>query len=329
MILLTGGVGFIASNVLATLNARGYDDVLLVDVLGDDGRYRNIAKHGFADVLHPDALESFLDKGRHSISAVIHLGAISSTLEQDADKIYTQNVRCSRLLWDWCTKHLVPFVYASSAATYGDGGLGFRDNLNYQENRQYRPLNPYGWSKHVFDQFCLKTYEASHPCPPQWFGLKFFNVYGPNEYHKTGQHSVVHNLFHQIRSGESARLFKSYRPDYDHGGQLRDFVWVQDCVDVILWLLDHPNLSGMLLNVGSGYARSFNDLARSVFAAMDEQARIEYIDMPVTLQGVYQYETCADLSTLRALGYTSPMTSLEQGVRMYVQDYMMQPDQYR
>ena len=191
MILLTGGVGFIGSNVLATLNARGRDDVLLVDVLGDDGRYRNIAKHGFADVLHPNALESFLDKGRHSISAVIHLGAISSTLEQDADKIYTQNVRCSRLLWDWCTKHLVPFVYASSAATYGDGGLGFRDNVNYQENRQYRPLNPYGWSKHVFDQFCLKTYEASHPCPPQWFGLKFFNVYGPNEYHKTGQHSGV------------------------------------------------------------------------------------------------------------------------------------------
>jgi ADP-L-glycero-D-manno-heptose 6-epimerase len=329
MILLTGGVGFIGSHVLATLNARGKDDVLIVDVLGDDGRYRNIAKHGFTDIIDPGNLEAFLDKGRQNIDAVIHLGAISSTLEQDADKIYTQNVRASRLLWHWCTKHLVPLIYASSAATYGDGHLGFHDNLGVQDNQRYRPLNPYGWSKHIFDQFCLKTLEASRPCPPQWFGLKFFNVYGPNEYHKTGQHSVAHNLFHQIHQGENARLFKSYRPDYEDGGQLRDFVWVQDCVDVMLWLLDHPELSGMLLNVGSGQARSFNDLARAVFSSMNESPRIDYIDMPPLLRGAYQYKTCADLSTLRSLGYTKPMTSLEDGIRTYIQEYLMKGDRYR
>ena len=328
MILLTGGVGFIGSNVLAELNKRGIYDTIIVDILANDGRYRNVAKHSFYDIIFPHNLSEFLNNGKNDIHAVIHLGAISSTLEQDADVIYEQNVLCSMMLWQWCSKWQIPLVYASSAATYGDGSLGFVDNLNWDRNKHYLPLNPYGWSKHFFDQFCLKNQEQGNIAPPQWNGLKFFNVYGPNEYHKIGQHSVAHNLYHQIKNDGVAKLFKSYRPDYSDGGQIRDFVFVSDCVDVILWLLDNPQISGKIINVGSGVGRTFNDLANAVFVAMNKKANIQYIDMPEILQKSYQYTTSADLSTLRQLGYQKEMVTLEDGVKQYIVDYLATEDPY-
>ncbi|WP_449220797.1 ADP-glyceromanno-heptose 6-epimerase [Tistrella mobilis] len=327
MIVVTGGAGFIGSNILAGLEARGHDDLVVVDTLGTDEKWRNIAKRALADVVRPERIFDFLNARAGEIEAVVHMGAISSTEERDADVIVANNIRLTLDLVDWCARHGVRLIYASSAATYGDGALGFDDDGEAGALAGLQPLNAYGWSKHMVDRRITALRARGADLPPQWAGLKFFNVYGPNEYHKGGQRSVAHQVFCRIRDGGHARLFRSHRPDYPHGGQLRDFVWVGDCVAVVEWLLETPHANG-LFNVGSGKARSFADLARAVYAAMNLTPQIEFVDMPEHLREKYQYFTEAKIDRLRAAGFTRPATELEDGIASYVRDYLLNADPY-
>ncbi|HMR32582.1 MAG TPA: ADP-glyceromanno-heptose 6-epimerase [Geminicoccaceae bacterium] len=327
MILVTGGAGFIGSCLLAALEQRGHA-LVVCDQLGRDDKWRNIARRGLADIVAPAGLPAWLGAAGRELEAVFHLGAISSTVETDADLIVESNFRLTMRLWDWCAGHGVPLIYASSAATYGDGSDGFQDGEDPVAMARLRPLNAYGWSKLVTDRRIAGLVASGAPRPPQWAGLRFFNVYGPNEYHKGGQRSLVPQIHAGILAGGEARLFRSYRPDYPDGGQLRDFVWVDDVVAVMLWLLDHPEVSG-IFNVGSGRARSFADLARAVFAAMGRPEHIRFVDMPEPLRARYQYYTQADLGRLRAAGCPLQPVPLEEGVRRYVQDHLDAADPYR
>ena len=256
------------------------------------------------------------------------MGAISSTTEPDVDLIMEVNFRLSKLLWCWCAVHGKRLIYASSAATYGAGEHGFDDDGSLEALAKFRPLNAYGWSKHLFDRWVARELAKGAASPPQWVGLKFFNVYGPNEYHKGGMQSVVAQKYPLALTGEPITLFRSYRPDVPDGGQKRDFVYVRDCVDVALWLLDHPGVNG-LFNLGTGQARSFDDLARAVFAALKRPADVRYIDMPEVIRPNYQYFTQASMERLRQAGYTRPFTSLAEGVGDYVGRYLSQADRYR
>jgi len=327
MLLVTGGAGFIGSNLVAALCERG-QDVIVCDRLGEGDKWRNLAHHEIEDVIPPEELPTFLRWAEGRLSAVFHLGAISATTESDGDALVANNFRLSKVFWDHCTAEQIPLVYASSAATYGDGAQGFDDDIDRGHLASLRPLNGYGWSKHLFDRWVARRLAEHLPAPPQWAGLKFFNVYGPNEYHKGGQASVAWHLFGQLSRGEPARLFQSHHPDYADGGQLRDFIWVGDCVDVMLWLLEHPKVSG-LFNVGTGKARSFADLARAVFAAMDKPENISYVPTPEAIRDKYQYFTEAKMARLRTAGYDKPFTDLEEGVARYVKDYLTQSDPYR
>lgn len=325
MILVTGGAGFIGSNIVAALCERG-QPIAVCDRLRSNDKWRNVAKADFSELVAPEALDQWL-VGRR-LDAVIHMGAISSTTERDADLIFEVNVRLSTRLWDWCATRGTPFVYASSAATYGAGEHGFDDDPGRDALAGLRPLNAYGWSKHYFDRRVFAAVEAGAGAPPQWVGLKFFNVYGPNEYHKGGMQSVVAQKYPLVAAGQPAPLFTSHNPAYPDGGQLRDFVYVEDCVDVILWLLDHPRVNG-LFNLGTGRARSFADLARAIAAAADVPARIEFVPMPEAIRPNYQYFTEARMGRLREAGYDRPFTSIEDGVRRYVAQYLAGPDRYR
>ena len=328
MIVITGGAGFIGSNLLAALDARSGADLVVCDRLGQEDKWRNIAKREIADLIPPQRLLDWLDGRRGQVEAIFHMGAISSTTERRADRIVRHNWRLSLDLWTWCCRQGARFIYASSAATYGDGGQGFDDAWTPDALARLRPLNPYGWSKLVFDRRVARLVARGDPVPKQWAGLRFFNVYGPNEYHKGGQRSVAVQVFEQAAAGQTARLFKSHHPDYPDGGQLRDFVWVEDAVDVMLWLLDNQSVNG-LFNVGAGKARSFADLARAVFTARGEEPRIEYVDMPEAIRDRYQYFTEAPLDRLQAAGYDRPPTGLEDGIRAYVTGYLATDDPYR
>jgi ADP-L-glycero-D-manno-heptose 6-epimerase len=324
MIVVTGGAGFIGSNLVAALTERGHE-VAICDMLGSGDKWRNIAKRPLVDIVTPEKLIEFLGRNPGHVSAVYHLGAISSTTESDVDLIVAQNFRFSVAVWEWCRTGNRRLIYASSAATYGDGSAGFDDDDTTDALARLRPLNPYGWSKHLFDR---KLAATDGWRTARCVGLKFFNVYGPNEYHKGAQRSVVHQLYPKARAGEPAVLFKSHNPAYPDGGQKRDFIWVGDCVDVMLWLLDHPDVYG-LYNVGTGKARSFGDLANAVFAACGRDARIDFVDTPKEIRDRYQYFTEAKMDRLRAAGYTAAFTPLEQGVRQYVEQFLAQPDPYR
>jgi ADP-L-glycero-D-manno-heptose 6-epimerase len=326
MILITGGAGFIGSNLAAALCARG-DEVVICDRLRSNGKWRNVAKHGFADLVVPETVLDWL-RSRSDVEAVVHLGAISSTTETDADLVFDVNVRYSSALWRACAERGVRFIYASSGATYGDGSNGFDDDSSAQALAKLRPLNAYGWSKHYFDRRVLAAVTAAEPRPPQWVGLKFFNVYGPNEYHKSSMQSVVAQKYPLVASGAPVTLFQSHHPDYDDGGQLRDFVHVDDCVRVMTWLLDRPDVSG-LYNLGSGQARSFRDLALAIGTAIGRPVDIEYVPTPESIRPNYQYFTQATMARLRNAGYTDPFISLEEGVHRYVQGYLAQSDRYR
>lgn len=336
MIVVTGGAGFIGSNLVAALEKRALADsenksgleCIISDWLGTDEKWRNIAKRDLYDFVYPEDLMDFLEENRKQITMIYHMGAISATTETDVDLIMRRNVKLSQQLWQWCVTEGVRFIYASSAATYGDGHHGFIDREDRGYLQQLQPLNAYGWSKALFDRQIARDMESGRPRPPQWVGLKFFNVYGPNEYHKGGQKSVVAHLVPQIQETGKAKLFKSHVDGYEDGGQLRDFVSVDDCVDIMLWLYDNPDVSG-LFNIGTGQARSFADLARAVFKAMDIPENIEYIDMPAQLRPNYQYFTQADMTNLRQAGYQAPMRSLEEGIANYVKAYLLQSDAYR
>ena len=328
MIIVTGGAGFIGSNIVAALEARGVRDIVVCDRLRQGDKWRNIAKRELADIVHPDDLFLFLDDHRDAVEAVVHMGAISSTTETDADLIVETNFRLTMALWNWCAENGTRLIYASSAATYGDGAQGFVDDASIPALAQLRPLNAYGWSKNAVDRRIARILEDGGPKPPQWAGLKFFNVYGPNEYHKGSMKSVIAHIFPDVAAGKTVRLFKSHHPDYADGGQMRDFVWVGDCVAVVTWLLNHAEVSG-LFNCGTGKARSFRDLASAVFTALGREPDIEYIPTPESIRAKYQYFTEADMGRLRALGYDRPATSLEDGVGEYVREYLNTADPYR
>ncbi|MGF1592453.1 MAG: ADP-glyceromanno-heptose 6-epimerase [Kiloniellaceae bacterium] len=327
MLLVTGGAGFIGSNLVAALAGRG-EEVVVCDRLGQGDKWRNLAHHEIEDVVPPEELPQFLRWAEGRLTAVFHLGAISATTETDGDALIANNFRLSKVFWDHCAREEIPLIYASSAATYGDGSAGFDDGSSAPHLARLRPLNGYGWSKHLFDRWVARRLAKNGAAPPQWAGLKFFNVYGPNEYHKGGQASVAWHLFEQIGRGEPATLFQSHHPDYADGGQLRDFIWIGDCVEVMLWLLDNSEVSG-LFNVGTGKARSFADLARAVFAAMQQPANIRYVPTPEAIRDKYQYFTEATTARLRAAGYDRSFTELEDGVARYVRDYLSRPDPYR
>jgi ADP-L-glycero-D-manno-heptose 6-epimerase len=323
MILITGGAGFIGSNLQAALVQRGYGTIV-VDTLGSEGKWRNLAKHPPARLVHPDMLDRYLDD-HPPIEMVFHLGAVSETTATDGDHTWETNVELSRRLWEWCTVRGVRMVYASSAATYGDGSQGFDDEFSLAALTQLRPLNLYGWTKHAFDMLVAKRLIPRREHPPQWVGLKFFNVYGPNEYHKGKMISVVKVKHDEVAAGGPARLFKSDRPGLADGAQARDFIWVGDVVEVLLWLLDTPSVSG-LFNLGTARARTYLDLAHAVCDAAGKPRNVEFIDMPAGLVGQYQSFTEAPMDRLRTAGYTGQFTPLEEGIRKYVQDYLAGPD---
>jgi ADP-L-glycero-D-manno-heptose 6-epimerase len=326
VIIVTGATGFIGSNIVADLNAAGRSDIILVDDLGTQAKWKNIAKRRFQDVVLPSELEALLARLPGG-DVVYHMGANSSTTAVDGDAILISNFRTSKILWEWCARTRTPLIYASSAATYGDGALGFKDDQALEVLDGLRPLNLYGWSKHAFDKWAVAQSEAKN-APPQWCGLKFFNVYGPNETHKGDMRSLVSKNTPAVAAGQTLKLFKSHRPDYRDGQQLRDFVYVKDCTRVMLWLASQPKISG-LFNLGTGQARSFVDLVNAIGAALSQPVNIEFVDMPESIRANYQYFTQADMGKLAAAGYTEPFYSLETGVADYVQQYLMQPDIYR
>lgn len=312
MIVVTGGAGFIGSNLHAALAHRGQETVI-VDRLRASGKWRNLATHPPARLIEPEALDDFL-ASCPPVEMVFHLGAISSTTASDGDLVWSVNVELPLRLWRWCAARGVRFVYASSAATYGDGGHGFDDGLDGLA--RLRPLNLYGWSKHAFDLAVARTVSIGAPRPPQWAGLKFFNVYGPNEAHKGPMVSVVKVKLDEVRGGQAPRLFRSDRAAVADGEQRRDFVWVGDAVDVMLWLLDHPAVNG-LYNLGTGTARSYLAVAEAACLASGVASSVEFIDMPAALHGHYQSFTEAPMGRLRAAGYVGQFTRLEDGVARY------------
>jgi ADP-L-glycero-D-manno-heptose 6-epimerase len=326
MLLVTGGAGFIGSNIVAALNDAGRADVVVCDVLGSDGKWRNLAKRQLADIVPPAELSDWL-KGRR-LDAVIHLGAISETTATDGDLVIESNFRLSMRLLDWCTASSTPFIYASSAATYGDGAQGFADDPSLAALKTLRPMNLYGWSKHLFDMAVAARIERGDKLPPQWAGLKFFNVFGPNEYHKGPMMSVLARRFDDIKSGRVVQLFKSHRDGIADGDQRRDFIYVDDVVRVVMWLLATPSVSG-LFNVGTGKARSFKDLMLSAYAALGTGANIQYIDMPEQIRGSYQYFTESEVDRLHGAGYNGGFTPLEDAVGLYVKGYLDRADRYR
>jgi ADP-L-glycero-D-manno-heptose 6-epimerase len=326
MLLVTGGAGFIGSNLVAALNGAGRSDVAVCDILGRDGKWRNLAKRQLADIVPPHELIDWL-KGRR-LDAVIHLGAISETTATDADLVIETNFRLSLRLLDWCTVNATPFIYASSASTYGDGTHGFRDDQSVEALKALRPMNLYGWSKHLFDMAVAGRVAHGERLPPQWAGLKFFNVFGPNEYHKGAMMSVLARRFDDIRSGRPVQLFKSHRDGIGDGDQRRDFVYVDDTVRVMMWLLATPSVSG-LFNVGTGKARSFRDLIHAAYSALGAKPNIEYVDMPEQIRGSYQYFTESEVDRLRGSGYNGGFTSLEDAVGAYVDGFLNQADRFR
>ena len=326
MLLVTGGAGFIGSNVVASLNEAGHTDIVVNDTLGKDGKWRNLQKRQLADLLPPSELRAWLS-GR-KLDAVIHLGAISETTARDGDAVVETNFRLSLALLDWCTQTSTPFIYASSAATYGDGAQGFSDDGRPEALKELRPLNLYGWSKHLFDLAVVARAAKREKLPPQWVGLKFFNVFGPNEYHKGEMMSLVAKRFDEAKGGKAVRLFKSHREGIADGDQRRDFIYVDDAVAVVRWLLQSPGVSG-IYNVGTGKARSFHDLMSAMFGALGRRPNIEYVAMPDTVRDSYQYFTEATVDRLRAAGYNAGFTPLEEAVKRYVRSYLDNADRFR
>lgn len=316
MIIVTGGAGFIGSATVKKLNDNGLEQILIVDNLGSSEKWKNLVGKRFDDYLHKNDFISKLDKPNSfsDTEAVIHFGACSDTTEQDADYLMRNNYQYSRRLAEWCFAKNIRFIYASSAATYGNGDFGFVDDDT--TSLKLKPLNRYGYSKHVFDLWLINNKLINRGA-----GLKFFNVYGPNEYHKGDMRSLINKAYFQIKETGKVRLFKSHKPEFGDGEQTRDFVYVKDCLDVIWWLLRNPKVNG-IFNLGSGKARSWNDLVKAIFGALELKPKIEYIDMPETIRDAYQYHTKASMDKLAATGCPLHFHSLEEGVSNYVKEYL-------
>lgn len=316
MIVITGAAGFIASVVAGTLNQNGLEDLVLVDDFNKTQKKENYSKKKYKFLIDRNNFIEWFENHHDKIDFVIHLGARTDTTEFDYNVFQKLNVDYTLAIWKICTEHQIPMIYASSAATYGMGELGYVDSHEIVNDLQ--PLNAYGRSKNEIDKWILQQTN----CPPFWAGLKFFNVYGPNEYHKGRMASVILHSFGQINNTGQVKLFRSHRPDYKDGQQLRDFVYVKDVANVILWLMQHKPESG-LYNVGTGKARSFFDLADNTFKALHLKTNIEFIDTPLDIRDKYQYFTEAKMDKLRQAGYDKPFTTLEDGVNDYVSNYLI------
>ena len=323
MIVITGGAGFIGSCFAAKLNDEGCEDLIIVDELGTTDKWKNLVRRRFADYLDKGAFLAMIEADRvpFRVDALVHMGACSSTTERDAGFLMENNFHYTCKLAEWAQENDVRFIYASSAATYGDGSQGFSDADAV--TRTLKPINMYGYSKQLFDLWFLRRRMQDHAV-----GLKFFNVFGPNEYHKGDMASVIFKAFRQIRETGQIGLFKSYRPEYGDGGQMRDFVYVKDCVEILWWFLRHPEANG-IFNLGTGKARTWNDLAAAVFSALGFPARIEYIEMPEVIRGQYQYFTEADMAKLTSVGCPLAFGELGASVADYVQNHLLQPDPCR
>ena len=322
MILVTGAAGFIGSNIVSSLNKRGYHNIIICDWLDHISKKNNLNKLIYDNIISPENIFKYLNKN-NNIELVIHMGANSSTTETNFRLIYNINTRFSRNLWKWCTKNKVRFIYASSAATYGDGSKGFDDS----ENKIYEPLNIYGLSKYLFDRYAIKQ-AKKYLCPPQWVGLKFFNVYGPNEYHKGSMQSVVKHSLDQYNKTGIVKLFKSHNDKFKNGQQTRDFIYVDDCISLINWFLENKNISG-IFNCGTGVERSFEDLVTAMFKAINVTPKIKYIEMPENIKHQYQYYTRANMTKVMDKGYKIKALTLEEGVYDYVTNYLLSNDKYK
>lgn len=320
MIIVTGGAGFIGSAFVWKLNREGIEDIVIVDRLGTKDKWKNLVNRRFAEFIHKDDFLPLVceDRVPFKATAIIHMGACSSTTERDADYLWRNNYAYTRSLASWAVKSGIRFIYASSAATYGDGSQGFSDDVD--KITSLKPINMYGYSKQVFDLWALKN-----SLTDKIAGIKFFNVFGPNEYHKEDMTSVIFKAFHQIKETGKVRLFKSYKPEYEDGGQLRDFVYVKDCVNAMWWLLQHPEANG-IFNLGTGKSRSWNDLIGAVFASLGLPSNIEYIEMPEGLRNQYQYFTEAKMDKLQAAGFPASFSSLEDSVQDYVVNHLQNTD---
>ena len=327
MIVVTGAAGFIGSSIHAALEAEGAEPAVAVDWLGTGDKWRNIAKRQIAAFVKPEELSSYLNQNALSVDAIVHMGAISDTTERDVDRLAAWNIDYSVALWDWCARAGKPLIYASSAATYGAQEFNLDDDDTPAALASLRPLNPYGWSKKAVDDIFAHRAASGGRRPPQWVGLKFFNVYGPNEYHKGEMRSVAAKLFDAIAAGDPVKLFKSYRPGTAHGEQRRDFIYVKDAARAVLWFLKNPQISG-IFNMGTGTSRSFLDIVESLRRATGRDIDVEFIDMPEAVRGRYQYFTQANMAKSRAAGFDLPFMSLEEGVADYVALHLARDDRY-
>ena len=313
MIIVTGGAGFIGSNLIKYLNQNGYHDITIVDNVGSTIKFENLTDIHFTDYIHKNDLWKVIDNYTDDIEAIIHLGACSNTMVQDFEYLIENNFHYSQKLWNYCTDNKIKFVYASSAATYGDRSNGFSDD--HQKIFSLKPLNPYGLSKHLFDTWCLKHKQN----PPFWAGLKFFNVYGPNEFHKGKMASMALQSINQIKSTNSLKLFKSNDPSIKDGDQVRDFIYVEDVVKVIFYFLINDIKSG-IYNLGTGKPESFNKLAQTIMDVLDISGEITYIEIPESIKGKFQNMTNADMSKLRSVGYKDNFNNLDTGIRKYINE---------
>lgn len=321
MYVVTGGAGFIGSVIVWKLNREGIDNILIVDNLDKSEKWKNLVNRNYTDYVNKEKfLELVLNNYSFGdIEAVIHMGACSSTTENDAEYLIDNNYKYSKILGEFCLSKRIRYIYASSAATYGDGKLGFSDE--YDLIPEFKPMNMYGYSKQLFDLWVLKNNLQN-----EFVGLKFFNVYGPNEYHKDDMASLVYKAYHQILKTGQVKLFKSHKPEYKHGEQLRDFIYVKDCSDVVWWFLQNKKTG--IFNLGTGTPRTWLDLANSVFKAMNKKPDIEFIPVPESIRAKYQYYTKADMTRLREAGFDKKMTNIERGVDDYIKNYLAKPDPY-
>ncbi len=316
MIVVTGAAGFIGSCIVGTLNSKGINNLILVDDFSKEEKAANLNGKMFVALVNRENFEQWFEDFGTEVTCVIHVGARTDTTEFNTEIFDKLNVNYSKMVWEKCTKFNIPLIYASSAATYGLGELGYDDNET--SIPQLEPLNPYGWSKQNFDIWALKQTKT----PPKWYGLKFFNVYGPNEYHKGRMASVIFHTFHQVKDKGSMKLFRSHNPNYTDGGQMRDFVYVKDVVSIIEFLMEGKAKSG-IYNLGSGKARTFLDLATNTFQAMEKNPDISFVDTPEDIREKYQYFTQANMLKLIDQGYSLPFHSLEEGINDYVTNYLI------
>ena len=321
MIVVTGAAGFIGSCLISRLNQEGFNYVVAVDKFDNPEKNKNLDGKTISEKVDRKDLSAWIDKNQEEIEFIFHIGARTDTTEFDHDLLWELNTDYTKMIWNKCIEYQLPVVYASSAATYGGGELGYDDDESNIEN--LKPLNPYGESKNEFDIWALKQEKK----PFYWAGLKFFNVYGPNEYHKGRMASVIWHAYNQIRDTGGMKLFRSHNPEYRDGEQMRDFIYVQDVLDVCMFLMHHRKDSG-IYNLGSGTARTFLDLTKAVFKALNLDENISFIDTPEDIRDKYQYFTEANMAKLKSIGFTNEFTALEDGIEEYVKEYLIPAKYY-